>query len=181
MSHQRVFNIHGTDPFAAGLHQVLGAVDNLDKPLIIHRSDVAGFEPAILGPAMGLVWGIVVAGSYPGTAYFELAGSIAVAGSFDRLALEAFRAHHAQFDKGSRPALFCSDFVLSVGGPVAHVAFEFADSGEGRGFGHAPEMEDVEIVLVEGAHEALRRGRAADDNANGPCEFPAPGIFLEGG
>ena len=77
--------------------------------------------------------------------------------------------------------MFCADFVLLVGGPVTHMAFQFADSSKWRGFGHAPKMQDVEIVLVERAHESLWRGRAADDDANGPVEFPSAGIFLERG
>src|SRR5580704_2020126 len=179
MTHQRILDVYRTDPFAAGLHEVLGAVDNLDEPFVIHRGDVAGFEPSIFGPAMSLVGRIIVTGSYPGTTYFELAGSVPVARSLHGLALGAFRAHHTQFDKGCRPALFCADFILLVRGPVAHVALEFADRGKWRRFGHPPEVEDVEVMFVECAHEALRWRRAPTNETNRPPEFPAAGVFLQ--
>src|SRR5580693_66658 len=179
VTHQYVFDVHGTDPLTARLNQVFGAVDNLHKTFVIHGGHVPRLEPAIFGPAVRLVGSIVVAGSHPGSADFQFAGSIAVAGSFDGIAFETFRAHDAEFDEGRRPALFCSDFILLVGGPVAHVAFEFADGGEWRGFGHAPEVEYVKVVFVQGAHEAFRWGGAPANEADGPAEFPATGIFLE--
>src|SRR5580704_4232357 len=179
MTHQCVFDVHRTDPLTARLNQVFGAVDNLHKTFVIHGGDVPRFEPAIFGPAMRLVGRIVVAGSHPGPADFQFAGSIAVTGCFDGIAFWTLRAHDAEFDEGHRPALFCADFILLVGGPVAHVAFEFADRGQGRGFGHAPEVEYVKVVFVQGAHEALRRGGAPANEADGPAELPAAGIFLE--
>jgi hypothetical protein len=179
MPHQRVLNVDRADPLATGLHQVFGAVDNFYEAFVIDGGNVARFEPAICGPSMSLVRRIVVAGSYPGTTDFQFAGSVAVARSFDRLAFEAFRPHDAEFNEGSGPALFGANFVLLVGGPLTHVPFEFADSCEWRGFGHAPEMQDVEIVFVESAHESLGRRGPSDDDPNGPVELPAAGIFLK--
>lgn len=185
MTHQGVFNVNGADPFAAGFNEVFGAVNNFDEAFVVNGGDVAGFEPAIFGPAMGLVGGIVIAGSNPRAANFEFAGGYAVAWSFDGLAFVtlrgAFRTHDAKFDEGTWPALFGADFVLLIGSPVTHVALESADGGDGSGFRHAPEVEDLEIVLVERAHEALRRSGAAANDADGPGEFPSAGIFLESG
>src|SRR6267143_1008571 len=72
MAHQRIFQIHGTDPFAAGLYEVFGAVDNLDVAFVVHSGDISGTEPAVGGPAMCLVRSFVVAGSYPRAADFDL-------------------------------------------------------------------------------------------------------------
>src|SRR5208282_2442730 len=179
MPHQRVFYVHRTDPFTAGFDEIFGAVDDFHEAFVIDGGHVAGFEPPIFGPAMSLVRRIVVAGRYPGTANFQFAGGVAIARSFDRFAFEAFRPHDAEFNEGGGPALFCADFVLLVRGPVSHVAFEFADSGEWRGFRHPPEVENVEAVLVEGAHQTFRRSGTAANQANGPAEFPAARIFLE--
>src|ERR1700681_1666211 len=83
MTHQGVFEVYGADPFAAGFHQIFGAVDNFDEAFVVHGGDVAGLEPAVLGPATGLVGSVVIAAGDPRAAHFELAGSFAVAGSFD--------------------------------------------------------------------------------------------------
>src|SRR5579859_6813441 len=93
MSHQPILDIHGADPFSPGLHQVFGAVDNLDESFVVHRGDVAGLEPPILGPPMTLVRRLVIAGSHPRSPHFKFARRIAVAWSLYRLALESFRAH----------------------------------------------------------------------------------------
>src|SRR5258708_20060882 len=82
MAHQGIFKIDRADPFAAGFHEVLGAVDNFDEAFVVQGGDVAGLEPAVLGPAMGLGGRIVVLGGNPRAAYFEFAGSSAVARRF---------------------------------------------------------------------------------------------------
>src|SRR6266849_3307875 len=166
MAHQRVFEIDGADPFAAGFHEVFG--------------DVAGLEPAVFGPTMRLVRRIVVAGGDPGTAHFKFAGGFAIARGYDVCSFRAVGARDAQLDERSGPALFAADLVAVVFGPVEHVAFEAADGGEGRGFRHAPEVHDLEIVVIECAHEADGRGGATDDQAHGRRKFPAAGIFFEG-
>src|SRR5712664_446389 len=180
MTHQRVFEVDGADPFAAGFHEIFGTVNDFDEAFVVHGGDVAGFEPAVFGPAMGLIWRIVVAGGDPRTAHFKFAGGFAIARGYDVCSFRAVGARDAQLDKRSGPALFSADFVAVVFGPVEHVAFEAADGGEGCGFRHAPEVHDLEIVFIEGAHEADGRGGATDHQAYGRGKFPAAGIFLEG-
>src|SRR6266403_347471 len=104
MTHQGVFEVDGTDPFAAGLHQILGAVDDFDEAFVVHGGDVAGLEPAVLGPPMGLVWRTVVTGGHPRAAHFELAGSFAIAGSFGVFPVGA-GTHDAELDERGGPAL----------------------------------------------------------------------------
>src|SRR6202035_5319420 len=65
MAHEGVFEIDGADPLAAGFYEILGAVDDLDEALVVHVGDVSGAEPAVGGPAVGLVGGIVVATGNP--------------------------------------------------------------------------------------------------------------------
>src|SRR6267143_3405118 len=153
MTHQSVLEVDGTDPFTTGLYEIFGAIDDFDEAFVVHGGDVAGFKPAVFGPAMALIGRIVVTGGDPGAAHFELAGSFAVARSFHVLSLGA-GARDTQLDKRSGPALFAADFVAVVFGPVEHVAFQAADGGKGRGFRHAPEVHDLEIMFIEGAHEA---------------------------
>src|SRR5712692_549266 len=73
VTHQCVFEIDGADPFAAGLHQVFGAINNLDVTVFVHGGDIAGAEPAVFGPAMCLIGRIVVARGNPRAADFDLA------------------------------------------------------------------------------------------------------------
>src|SRR5882757_9131787 len=104
VAHQGVFGIDGGDPFAAGFYEIFGAVDNFDEALIVDRGNVAGFEPTVCGPAMGLVGRIVITGSDPRAADLEFAGCFAVPRRFDVLAIKA-RAGDAQLDKWGGPAL----------------------------------------------------------------------------
>src|ERR1700676_2579871 len=83
MTHEGVFEVDGADPFAAGLYEIFGAVDDFDDSFAVQSGNVTGFEPAVRGPAMGLVGRIVVAGSDPWAAHFELAGGFPVARGFN--------------------------------------------------------------------------------------------------
>ena len=47
MRHDGVFQIDAGDPFAAALHQVLGAIHDLDVAFRIDGGDIAGAEPAV--------------------------------------------------------------------------------------------------------------------------------------
>src|ERR1700686_3910134 len=127
---------------------------------------------------MGLVGSVVVAGGDPGAPHFELAGGFAIARRFDVFSVGA-GTRDTQLDKWGGPALFGADVIALVFGPTEHVALEATDSGDGCGFRHAPEVHDVEIVLIEGTHEFDRRRGAADDDANRRRKFPAAGFFLE--
>src|SRR5712671_1446950 len=179
VAHQGVFEVDGAYPFAAGFYEIFGAVDNFDEALIVDGGDVAGFEPTVRGPAMGLIGRIIVTGSDPRAADLEFAGCFAVARRFNVLAIRA-RARDAQFDKWCGPALLAADFVALIFGPFEHVAFQAADGGDRRGFRHAPKMHYVEIVFIERAHQGNRWGGAADDDAYGCRKLPAAGILLEG-
>ena len=53
--HQRVLELDGRDPLAARLDHVLRAVLDLMKPRGCDRDDVAGLEPAVVRPAVGLL------------------------------------------------------------------------------------------------------------------------------
>src|ERR1700682_935950 len=180
MTHQSVFQVDGADPFAAGFHEIFGAVDDFDEAFVVHGGHVTSFEPTVLGPAMGLFRSVVIAGGGPRAAHFEFAGGFAIARSFHVFSVGG-GARDAQLDERRGPALLAADFVALVFGPIEHVAFEAADGGDGGGFRHAPEVHDAQVVLVEGTHKADGRGGAADDDAHGRRKFPAAGIFLEGG
>src|SRR6202048_2956581 len=181
MTHQGVFEVDGADPFAAGLHKILGAVDNFDEAFVVQRGYVAGFEPAVVGPAVGLVGRIVVAGGDPGAAHLELAGSFSVPRRFDVFSFRAVGTSDAQLDERRGPALFAANFVLIVFGPFAHVALEPTDRSHRRRFRHAPKVHDLEVMLIEGAHEADGRRGASDHETHGRSKFPSAGIFFEGG
>src|ERR1700680_182011 len=116
MTHQSVFEVDGADPFAAGLHEVFGAVDDFDEAFVVDGGDVAGFEPTVVGPTVRLVWSVVIAGGDPRAAHFEFAGSFAIAGSFDVVSVGA-GAGDAQLDEWSGPTLFAANFVALVFGP----------------------------------------------------------------
>src|SRR5260370_17818451 len=73
VTHQGVFEIDGADPFAAGLHQILSAVNDLDVTVFIHVGDVARAEPAVGGPPMRLVRRFIIARGDPRAADFNLA------------------------------------------------------------------------------------------------------------
>src|ERR1700676_5328886 len=127
MAHEGVFEINGADPLAAGFYEILGAVDDLDEALVVHVGDVSGAEPAVGGPAVGLVGRIVVATGNPWSAHFELARSFAVARRFHHPAIglifRVLRPHHAELNEGGRPALLAAHFVLRVFTPITHMSF----------------------------------------------------------
>src|SRR5258707_12111335 len=89
MAHEGVFEVDGADPFAAGFHEIFCAVDDFDEAFVVHGGDIAGLEPAVLGPAMALVRRIVVAGGDPRAAHFELPGRFAVARRSDAFSVSA--------------------------------------------------------------------------------------------
>src|SRR5467141_4466386 len=171
VAHQGVFEVDGADPFAAGFYEIFGAVDNFDEALIVDGGNVAGFEPTVCGPAMGLVGRIVVTGSDPRAAHFKFAGSFAVARGF-HIFTSGPRPSDPELNEWGWPALLAADFVALIFGPFEHVAFQAADGGDRRGFRHAPKMHYVEVVLVERAHQGNRWGGAADDDAYGGGKLP---------
>src|SRR6185295_17953482 len=54
------------------------AVGDLDIAVRVDRDDIAGAKPAVLRPLPGLLLQVVIPGSDPGTAHFELAHGLAV-------------------------------------------------------------------------------------------------------
>ena len=65
MRHQRVLEVDRRDPLAARLDHVLRAVLDLDVAARVDRHDVARLEPAVGGPAVGLLGRVVVATRRP--------------------------------------------------------------------------------------------------------------------
>src|SRR5687767_7175781 len=78
MGHERVLEVDGRDPFAARLDHVLRSVLDLNEALRMHGHDVAGLEPAVVGPAVGLRVVLVVARRDPGAPDLELAHRLLV-------------------------------------------------------------------------------------------------------
>ncbi len=128
MSHQRIFQIDGADPFAAGFHKVLLAVDNLDVALFIHVGDIAGAKPSVGGPTVRLVGSVVIASGNPWTTNFEFTGSLSVAGSHDRflavLIFGIFGTHDAKLDERHGEPLLPANFVEVFLVVVVHVRFD---------------------------------------------------------
>src|SRR5205823_12327811 len=71
--HQSDFQIDGADPLAAGLHQILRAVDDFDVAVFVYGGGIAGAEPAVVRPPLGSVGGLLVAGRDPWAANFDSA------------------------------------------------------------------------------------------------------------
>jgi len=178
MAHERVFEVHGANPFAAGFHQIFRAVHDFDNAFGIDGRHIAGLEPAVFRPAMGLVGRVVIACGDPRPANLQFAGAFAVPGSFDAFSLWAIWTHHPQIHKGRRPPLLAAHFVLLLLRPIAHVPLEFAERGQWSRLRHAPQVQDVQIVFVQRAHQPHRWRRAPARDAHGPREFPASGILF---
>src|SRR5260370_35419407 len=130
MGEEGVFEVEGADPFAAGFNEIFCAVDDFDEAFVVHGGDIAGLEPAVLGPAMGLIGSIVVAGGDPRAAHFELAGSFAAARSLQGFSCGA-GTRGAQLDKRSGPALLAADSRALVLRARPHVAVEAGQRAAG--------------------------------------------------
>src|SRR5215211_4804818 len=100
--HDRVLELDRRDPLAARLDHVLRAILDHDEAARVHRHDVAGLEPAVVGPAIRLLGRVVVAGRHPGAADLELAHGLAVPRN-----LVAVEVAHAQLDEWQGHALHC--------------------------------------------------------------------------
>src|SRR5262249_4306878 len=70
MRHDGVLKTHAGNPLAAALHQILGAVHDLDVTLCIDRRDISGPQPALREgiPALRIV---VVFAGHPGSASLQ--------------------------------------------------------------------------------------------------------------
>ena len=61
-----------------------------------------------------------------------------------------------------------------------HGRFQGAGGGDGRGFGQAPGVEELDSELVETAEHGLGRGGAANGDAQFIGEAPAAGVVVDG-
>ena len=73
--HQLVLQLDRRDPLAARLDEVLGAVDEADPPSLVHRGDVAGAQPSVVGEALARPRVVVVRRRDPRPAALQLARS----------------------------------------------------------------------------------------------------------
>ena len=80
VAHERVLERDRRDPLAARLDEVLRAVLDLDVAVRLDRDDVAGLEPAVVGPAVARLRRVVVRRRDPRSAHLELAHRGAVPG-----------------------------------------------------------------------------------------------------
>src|SRR5262249_27463037 len=135
-------------------------------------------EPSIRRPPMRLVRRFKIAAGHPRSPDFQFAWGFAVPRSLASTRL-FFGPHDSEFDERSGPSLLGAHLVLLVRLPFVHVALQPAHGGERRRLGHAPQMEDLDVVLVERSDEALRRSGAAAENTNLPVELPSAGMLFE--
>src|SRR5271165_223120 len=106
VSHQRIFQVHGTNPLAAGFHQVLGTIYHLHDSVLVNRPHVSGPEPSVVTPLESLVRRFVVLSSHPRASDFHFPRRFAVPRSL------TFRPHHADLNEWHRPSLFRADRIF---------------------------------------------------------------------
>src|SRR5688572_21156195 len=94
MAHELVLHIHRADPLAAGLDQVLGAIDDADVAVLVDARDVAGTQPTVSGELVRFLRYVVIAAGDEVAAHLDLADALAV----PRLLLFAV-ADDAQIDQ----------------------------------------------------------------------------------
>ena len=174
VTHQRVFKIHGTDPFATGLDQVLAAIDELDETVLVDVGHVTRAQPAVGRPSMRLLGHIVVRRRDPRAAHFQLANSHAVVRRLRAVGLD-----HAGFHKRRRNSLFKPLRVYVVFAPGLHVRTQQRTRGVRRGFRHAPQARHPESMPVESAHQRLGRRGSPDQHAHRPRKFPPSSLVFE--
>src|SRR6476620_900677 len=84
VGHHGVLEVHRRDPLAAGLDQVLGAVDELDVGVALELCDVAGAQPAVIGELLARIRGRGVAPCEPRATDLELAAALGVDAEIDQ-------------------------------------------------------------------------------------------------
>ena len=120
----------------------------------MHRDDVTRLEPAVVGPAVGLLGRVVVAAGDPRAADLELAHRLAVPGQ-DLSVVVAV----PQLDERERDPLHGDVVELRVLVGGREVAGQLGRRGDRRGLGHPPAVHDVQAVtLLEPA--IIARGAA---------------------
>src|SRR5579859_5611000 len=184
MPHQKIFQIHRTDPLPARFHQILRPVNQPHIALFIHRRHVARSKPSVRRPPVRLIRRLVIFRRNPRPAYFQFARRRAVPRTLQafrhRLARREIRApHHAQFDKRSRPSLLASHFVLFVRGPVPHVLLQRSKRRQRRRFRHSPQMNQPNAKFIQPANQLFRRRRSAARQPHRPRKFPSRRIRFQ--
>ena len=160
VAHGGVLQVDGTDPFTAGLDDVLGAVGDGHEAVFVQGRDVARVEPVAIvqnAPALALE----VAAGDPVTAGQQVAEGHAVARQFVGFVVGDLQFHaidHATL-LGLVGQLFLERQLLdgpghdTGGAQRAHLR-------------HAPGMDHRDIVFrLEGADHGGRGGGTADDRA----------------
>ena len=175
MRHQRVLELDRRDPLAARLDHVLRAVLDLDVAARMERHDVAGLEPAVLGPAFRLVGRVEVAARDPRAADLELAHRLAVPRQDVPVDVAV-----AQLDERQRDSLHRDVVEPRVVIRFVQVAEKLRGRCDRRRFGHPPAVDDVEAVpLLEPGNHRPRRRRPADEHPLQAREIPAVGLGVE--
>src|SRR5581483_8331273 len=103
------------------------AVLDPDEAARLDRDDVAGPEPAVLRPAVGLLGRLVVGGGDPRAADLELADRLAVPRQLAPVGIAA-----SQLDERKRKALQRDVVELRLGIGVRELAREHARRRDGR-------------------------------------------------
>ena len=173
MAHQGILQIDRTDPLAAGLDQVLGAVGDLHVALGVDGGDVAGPQPAVVGPLVAELVRIVIGGGDPGPARLQLAHGLAVPRH------QSGVVHQPHVDKGQGGPLLRAVVVLGVLVQPLHGRLEHRGSAERRHLGHAPGVNGADPVTVEAPDHRLARRRPTDGGAECRVERPALRLGIE--
>ncbi|COU63507.1 Uncharacterised protein [Mycobacterium tuberculosis] len=152
MRDKAVLQLNRGDPFTAGLDDVFGAVGQGDEALLVDAADVTGAQPA--GIELGLVTSPVIRASNPGPANLHLANGVAVVGQHLAIVVDDPGLHPAH-----RLALSDAECPMLV---VRGARWRPGHGGQRRCFRHAPQLPNLDIVLVlEGAHQRFRNRRSA--------------------
>src|ERR1700681_2313147 len=152
MPHDLVFKVHGRDPLAAGLYDVLRAVGDLGEAAIIQSASVAGAKPAVVEALRRRIF--VIRGGDPGTAHLDLADRLAVPRQLVSLVVG-----DAHLNSGEGASRLRAPFCLLV---LTSASRRPGEGGDRRGLGHAPALRDPDARLfMEPLDEREGNGRAA--------------------
>src|SRR5262249_9057563 len=151
MPHQLVLELDGRDPFPARLDDVLGPIGDLDEPVLVDATDVAGAQPTMV-ELVGCRIAVVAAGD-PRTPHLDLPHGRAVPlqrgpGVVDDAQLDA--TEHAT------RLLAPVHLLLASGLDATRRARQRRERAR---LGHAPALDDVHaVVLFEALHQRTRHG-----------------------
>src|SRR5580693_3257522 len=149
---QAVLQFDRRNPFPARLDHVFGAIGQRDEASFVDATHVAGAKPA--GVEFRLVVPPIVGTGDPGTANFHLTDGLAVVGQHLPVVVDDpgfHTAYRLTLARTERPVLVLRGARRRPG-----------HGGHRRGFGHAPQLADLNAVFVlEGTHQRHQHGRAA--------------------